>query len=93
MVPGTASFWLISVWTLTDRASKGAEQKKKKRKRKMTAKTELCNDSAETTGPIKTAAKIFLRRLDNFLEPLAPLLTRSVQSSFTIQNKAHPHGV
>lgn len=59
----------------------------------MTAKTELCNDSAETTGPIKTAAKIFLRRLDNFLEPLAPLLTRSVQSSFTIQNKAHPHGV
>jgi len=66
-IPGTTSFWLISVWTLTAR-----ELSVMKRKKEITVKTQLYNDSAEMTAQIKTAAKTFLRRLYNFLVPLLP---------------------
>lgn len=62
MAPGTASFWLISMWTLTARA----------KKKEITVETQLYNDSTLTTAPIKTGAKTLLRRLDNLLEPLLP---------------------
>lgn len=67
MIPSTASFWLISVWTLTARELNVVERKKE-----ITVKTQLYHHRAETTAPIKTAAKILLRRLDNLLEPLLP---------------------
>lgn len=55
------------MWTLADRELNVVRQKKE-----ITVKTQLYNDSSETTGPIKTAAKILLRRLDNLLELLLP---------------------
>lgn len=67
MIPGTASFWLISMWTLTVRGLNVVE-----RKEEITVETQLHSDSTLTTAPIKTGAKTHLRRLYNLLEPLLP---------------------
>lgn len=69
MIPCTARFWLISVWTLSDRELNVVEWK-----REITSKTQLYNESAEMTIQIKTVAKILLRRriiCSNYCCPLS----------------------